>query len=94
MDYEDIVHQLNKKALRGVKGTTGTQASFLSLFNGDHDKVKQLETRVADKMGYSKTFPVTGQTYPRKLDSQMLNVLSAVAQSAYKFSNDYAASES
>ncbi len=88
MDYEDIVHQLNKKALRGVKGTTGTQASFLSLFNGDHDKVKQLETRVADKMGYSKTFPVTGQTYPRKLDSQMLNVLSAVAQSAYKFSND------
>ncbi|WZL79965.1 adenylosuccinate lyase [Vallitaleaceae bacterium 9-2] len=88
MDYEDIVHQLNKKALRGVKGTTGTQASFLSLFNGDHDKVKQLETRVADKMGYSMTFPVTGQTYPRKLDSQMLNVLSAVAQSAYKFSND------
>lgn len=88
MDYEDIVHQLNKKALRGVKGTTGTQASFLSLFNGDHDKVKKLETRVAEKMGFDKTYPVTGQTYPRKLDSQMLSVLSSVAQSAYKFSND------
>ncbi len=88
MDYEDIVHQLNKSALRGVKGTTGTQASFLSLFNGDHEKVKALEKCVAKKMGYSKTFPVTGQTYPRKLDSQMLNILSSVAQSAYKFSND------
>jgi adenylosuccinate lyase len=88
MDYEDIVHQLNKKALRGVKGTTGTQASFLSLFNDDHEKVKDLERRVAEKMGYDKTFPVTGQTYPRKLDSQMLNVLSSIAQSAYKFSND------
>jgi adenylosuccinate lyase len=88
MDYEDIVHQLNKKALRGVKGTTGTQASFLSLFNDDHEKVKDLERRVAEKMGYNKTFPVTGQTYPRKLDSQMLNVLSSIAQSAYKFSND------
>jgi len=88
MDYEDIVHQLSKRALRGVKGTTGTQASFLSLFNDDHDKVKELERLVSEKMGYSKVFPVTGQTYPRKLDSQMLNVLSGVAQSAYKFSND------
>ena len=88
MDYEDILHQLNKKALRGVKGTTGTQASFLSLFNNDHEKVKELEKRVSEKMGFDKTFPVTGQTYPRKLDSQMLNILSSVAQSAYKFSND------
>lgn len=88
MDYEDIVHQLNKKALRGVKGTTGTQASFLSLFNGDHEKVKELDKKVSQKLGYEKTFPVTGQTYPRKLDSQFLHVLSGVAQSAYKFSND------
>ncbi len=88
MDYEDIVHQLNKKALRGVKGTTGTQASFLNLFEGDHEKVKELDKRVSEKMGYDKTFPVTGQTYPRKLDSQMLQILSSVAQSAYKFSND------
>lgn len=88
MDYEDILHQLDKSALRGVKGTTGTQASFLSLFDNDHDKVKALDKLVSDKMGYKKTFPVTGQTYPRKLDSQMLNILSGIAQSAYKFSND------
>lgn len=88
LDYEDIVHQLDKKALRGVKGTTGTQASFLNLFDNDHEKVKELDVLVSKKMGYDKTFPVTGQTYPRKLDSQMLSVLSGVAQSAYKFSND------
>lgn len=88
MDYEDVVHQLSKKSLRGVKGTTGTQASFLSLFDNDHEKVKELERKVAKKMGYDKFFPVTGQTYPRKLDSQMLSVLSGIAQSAYKFSND------
>lgn len=82
------MHQLDKAALRGVKGTTGTQASFLSLFDDDHEKVKTLDKMVSSKMGYDKTFPVTGQTYPRKLDSQMLNVLSGVAQSAYKFSND------
>lgn len=88
MDYEDILHQLDKAALRGVKGTTGTQASFLSLFDDDHSKVKELDRLVSEKMGYAKTYPVTGQTYPRKLDSQMLNILSGVAQSAYKFSND------
>lgn len=88
LDYEDVVHQLNKAKLRGVKGTTGTQASFLSLFEGNHDKVKELDMLVAQKLGYEDTFPVTGQTYPRKLDSQMLNVLSTIAQSAYKFSND------
>lgn len=88
LDYQDILHQLDKAALRGVKGTTGTQASFLSLFDDDHEKVKTLDKMVSSKMGYDKTFPVTGQTYPRKLDSQMLNVLSGVAQSAYKFSND------
>jgi len=88
MDYEDILHQLDKRALRGVKGTTGTQASFLSLFDGNHEKVKELDKKVSEKMGYQRTFPVTGQTYPRKLDSQILNILSQIAQSAYKFSND------
>ncbi|GMQ64498.1 adenylosuccinate lyase [Vallitalea maricola] len=88
MDYEDVEHQLNKAKLRGVKGTTGTQASFLNLFEGNHEKVKELDKLVASKLGYDDTFPVTGQTYPRKLDSQMLNVLSTIAQSAYKFSND------
>ncbi len=88
MDYIDLEHQLSKKSLRGVKGTTGTQATFLNLFEGDHDKVRELENRVCLKMGYKTAFPVTGQTYPRKLDSQMLNVLSGIAQSAYKFSND------
>ncbi len=88
MDLKDIEHQLSKRELRGVKGTTGTQATFLSLFEGDHSKVKALDKLVAEKMGYQNSFPVTGQTYPRKLDSQFLSVLSGVAQSAYKFSND------
>lgn len=88
LDYEDVLHQLDKKAMRGVKGTTGTQASFLNLFENDHEKVKELDRMVSAKMGFDKTFPVTGQTYPRKLDSQMLSVLSGIAQSAYKFSND------
>lgn len=88
MDFQDVEYQLSKKMLRGVKGTTGTQASFLSLFNDDHEKVEQLDKLVSEKLGFSKSFPVTGQTYPRKLDSQFLNVLSGIAQSAYKFSND------
>ncbi|MBC7960355.1 MAG: adenylosuccinate lyase [Vallitaleaceae bacterium] len=88
MDYQDLEHQLSKKRLLGVKGTTGTQATFLTLFEGDHDKVKALEKAVSLKMGFQDAFPVTGQTYPRKLDSQMLNILSGIAQSAYKFSND------
>lgn len=88
MDYEDICHQLSKAKLLGSKGTTGTQASFLELFNGDHEKVRRLDLLIAEKMGYKNVFQVSGQTYSRKLDSQMLNVLSLVAQSAYKFSND------
>lgn len=88
LDLEDIDHQLSKRQLRGVKGTTGTQATYLSLFNNDHDKVKKLDRLVAEKVGYINAYPVTGQTYPRKLDSQFINVLSGVAQSAYKFSND------
>jgi len=74
--------------LLGNKGTTGTQASFLKLFNGDHEKVKKLERLIAEKVGFKNIIPVSGQTYTRKQDSRILNVLSAIAQSAYKFSND------
>ena len=88
MDLEDIEHQLSKAKLLGSKGTTGTQASFLELFDGDHQKVKAADELICKKMGYTAAFPVSGQTYSRKLDSQMLNILSGVAQSAYKFSND------
>lgn len=88
MDLEDVDYQLSKAKLLGCKGTTGTQASFMELFNGDHEKCKELDNKIAKKMGYDTTFPVSGQTYPRKLDSQMLNTLSLIAQSAYKFSND------
>lgn len=88
MDMEDINHTIANMKLLGSKGTTGTQASFLSLFDGDHEKVKKLEQLIADKMGYKTVFAVSGQTYPRKLDSRVLNVLSGIAQSAYKFSND------
>jgi len=73
---------------RGIKGTTGTQASFLRLFDGDHEKVKRLERRVAEKLGFAEVQPVTGQTYTRKVDSQVLAVLSGIAQSAHKFAND------
>ncbi|MBQ8292137.1 MAG: adenylosuccinate lyase, partial [Clostridia bacterium] len=88
MDYENLVHAKECIKLRGVKGTTGTQASFLELFNGDEEKVKELQNRVVAKMGYKKVYGVTGQTYPRKLDYNILCVLSQIAQSAYKFSND------
>lgn len=88
MDIENIDHLLSTLKLRGVKGTTGTQASFMNLFEGDEAKVKAVDKMVAEKMGFDKSFGVTGQTYPRKLDSIILNTLSEVAQSAYKFSND------
>lgn len=88
MDLEDVEDRLGKIKLLGSKGTTGTQASFLELFSGDHDKVKQLDERIAAKMGYAACYPVSGQTYSRKLDSQIMNLLSGVAQSAAKFSND------
>ena len=88
MDYQEIQHRLAQKRLRGAKGTTGTQASFLELFAGDQEKVKKLDQLVAEKMGYDKVFPVTGQTYPRKEDTLILNVLAGIAQSAHKFSND------
>ncbi len=88
MDLEDIEFQISKAKLLGSKGTTGTQASFLELFDGDKQKVKQLDDIIVNKMGYTDYFKVSGQTYPRKLDSQILNVLSSIAQSAFKFSND------
>ena len=88
MDYVNLMHAKETIKLRGVKGTTGTQASFLELFNGDDEKVKELEKRVVAKLGYDKVYGVTGQTYPRKLDYNILCVLSQIAQSAYKFSND------
>ena len=88
MDLEEVCYRISKLRLLGCKGTTGTQASFLELFNGDSKKVDILEEKIAAKMGYEKCFDVSGQTYTRKLDSQVLNVLSGIAQSAAKFSND------
>lgn len=87
-DYVDLEHLLSTVKLRGVKGTTGTQASFLSLFDGDHEKVKTLEKKVAEKMGVGATYGVTGQTYSRKFDYSVVCMLSKIAQSAYKFAND------
>lgn len=88
MDYENLMNLKAHVKLRGVKGTTGTQASFLELFDGDEEKVRLLEKKVVEKMGYEKVYGVTGQTYPRKFDYNVLCVLSQIAQSAYKFSND------
>lgn len=88
MDYNNLVNLQNTFKLRGVKGTTGTQASFMELFNGDEKKVKELEKKVVEKLGFKKVYGVTSQTYPRKFDYNVLCVLSQIAQSAYKFSND------
>ncbi len=88
MDFSALEFQLSQMRLLGSKGTTGTQASFMELFEGDTEKVVALDRKIAEKMGFSSVFPVSGQTYPRKLDSQVLFVLSGVAQSAHKFSND------
>ena len=88
MDYNNLENLFTQFKLRGVKGTTGTQASFMELFDGDESKVKELEKKVVAKMGFDKVYGVTGQTYPRKFDYNVLCVLSQIAQSAYKFSND------
>lgn len=88
MDIQNIDFVIENIKFRGVKGTTGTQASFMELFNGNETLVKQLDKMVTEKMGFKQSFMVTGQTYPRKLDSIILNSLSEAAQSAYKFSND------
>ncbi len=88
MDLEEVEYRLSRARLLGSKGTTGTQASFLELFEGDHEKCRKLDRLIAKKMGYDACFPVSGQTYPRKLDSMILSTLSGIAQSASKFSND------
>ena len=88
LDLENLEFVLANYRLRGVKGTTGTQASFLQLFDGDGEKVKQLDRMVAAKFGFDRVFDLSGQTYTRKFDFQVLSVLSGIAQSAYKFSND------
>jgi len=87
-DFEQLEFVLGSLKLLGCKGTTGTCASFLALFDGDHEKVKMLEKKTAEKMGFKSTYSVSGQTYSRKVDYYTLSVLSGIAQSAYKFSND------
>ena len=88
LDLSDMDYMIGQQKLLGCKGTTGTQASFLELFNGDHEKVRQIDKKIAEKMGFEACYPVSGQTYSRKVDSRVLNVLSGIAQSAHKFSND------
>jgi adenylosuccinate lyase len=88
LDVEEIAHRLEALRFRGCQGTTGTQASFLELFGGDHGKVRELERRVTAKLGFREQFAVTGQTYPRKADSMVLDALSGVAQSAAKMAGD------
>lgn len=88
MDYEEIEFRIKNLRLLGSKGTTGTQASFMELFEGNTDKVKQLEEKIAKEMGFDGCVPVSGQTYSRKIDSQILSTLGQIAQSASKFSND------
>ena len=88
IDLEDLDHLISIVRLRGAKGTTGTQASFMDLFENDQEKVKQIDRLVAEKMGFKATYAVTGQTYPRKFDSQVLAVLSGIAQSLSKFATD------
>lgn len=87
-DVEELERVRRALRCRGVKGTTGTQASFLALFNGDHAKVRRLDELVAEKLGFDGSYPVTGQTYPRKVDTQVLNALAGVGESAHKFATD------
>ena len=88
LDYDDVCYMIDSMKLLGSKGTTGTQASFLELFDGDHEKIKKIDKLIAEKMGFIDCFPVSGQTYSRKVDSRVLNVLAGIASSAHKFSND------
>ncbi|MGI5936237.1 MAG: adenylosuccinate lyase [Oscillospiraceae bacterium] len=88
MDLEEVEYRISRLRLLGSKGTTGTQASFLELFNGDHEKVKRMEEMIAAEMGFEGVYPVTGQTYPRKMDAFVLSALSGIAQSAGKFATD------
>ena len=88
LDLDDLNHVIDTMCLLGSKGTTGTQASFLELFNQDQEKIDKIDPMIAEKMGFAKCFPVSGQTYSRKVDSRVINVLAGIAQSAHKFSND------
>ena len=88
MDLSDLEYVRGSLKLLGSKGTTGTQASFLELFDGDHEKCKEADRRIAEKLGFSDCYDVSGQTYSRKVDFRVLSVLSGIAQSAHKFSND------
>lgn len=88
MDFQEIEHRISSLKLLGSKGTTGTQASFKELFEGDSEKIKSLEKMIAEEMGFAESVPVSGQTYSRKVDYQVLSVLSGIAQSASKFAND------
>jgi adenylosuccinate lyase len=88
LDLREVEQRLATLLFRGVKGTTGTQASFLALFRGDHDKVRQLDRIVARKMGFEEVYPVTGQTYTRKVDSQIIDTLSGIAQTSHKYGTD------
>ncbi len=88
MDLQDLDHVLDNMMLLGSKGTTGTQASFKELFENDKEKINKIDPMIAEKMGFKKCFPVSGQTYSRKLDTRVANILSGIAASAHKFSND------
>ena len=88
LDLTEVEHRISSLKARSVKGTTGTQASFLKLFDGDHGKVRELERLVAEKIGFDRTWTVTGQTYPRKVDAQIMDTLSGIAQSAHKAATD------
>ena len=88
LDYLDLCYVIDSMKLLGCKGTTGTQASFVELFSGDDEKIKKLDNMIAQKMGFHDCYPVSGQTYSRKIDTRVLNVLAGIAQSAHKFSND------
>lgn len=88
LDLEDLDYVLSSMKMLGSKGTTGTQASFLELFDGDHDKCRKADEMIAAKMGFEACYPVSGQTYSRKIDTRVINVLAGIAQSAHKFSND------
>ena len=88
LDLEEVEHRIAALKLLGCKGTTGTQASFLELFEGDHEKCKELDRRIAREMGFKGTVPVSGQTYSRKVDAAVLSTLSGIAQSACKFATD------
>ena len=88
MDLEDLDHVLSTLKLLGSKGTTGTQASFLELFDGDQETIDKIDPMIAEKMGFKQCYPVSGQTYSRKVDTRVLNVLAGIAASAHKFSND------